>query len=257
MKKILLIIGGIILVQTAFAQNKVSERLMSVEDIFHHGSYSKLYWDQYSLDPNKDHSPVPAEKVIADIDHYIANKPTKNEREGEIREYEFVKKYRNNIDSLFTREFQFFGTDQVGAFFYIKDDVPIRFGLYNDTALSLIVNSVYFETTYNTLKLTSKQRVAKIITIYLLPAIKDMAENFHFKEIKYFGISGVYGSKDFSEESELSKKAEYAGIIISAKLIKKFIDNKISEDELINASEIYISDRDMLMGIKKVKIIIE
>ena len=67
----------------------------------------------------------------------------------------------------------------------------------------------------------------------------------------------VFGSKDFSDKSTLALKQEYVFFIAPKSKIIDFNNNKITEDELIQSADVYISDGEMSYDIKKIKITIE
>lgn len=241
----------------ATPKKPISPELLDVKSIFGNANFHRTSWMLYAEHNDTKSAPISAENVIGDIDNYLSKAPTENKRQGEIREFNLIKKYRNNIDLAF-RRLNLFGSDQLGAFFYFKGiDPPVHFGLYGDTSLSLIISGVFIGKVYNTLKLTSRQRAAKVVTTYIFPSLKAFTDNFQGEEIKYFGMTCVYGSKDFGDNSVLATKAEFVGFIAPAKLIKKYVAADLAEDELINAADVYVCDRDMGPQIKKIKVILE
>jgi hypothetical protein len=206
-----------------------------------------------------EYRPIIALGVIFDVDKYLLKwKPQDDSVVIELRSkktFSLIKKYRDTFDKTFL-DFQ--GTKAEKFLYSQGTALPIHFGLFNDTALSLLISGVVSDNVYNTLKLTAKQRAAKVITTYILPAFKTVAENFTDKEIKYFGISCVYGGKDFGDDDPNGTKAEFVSFLAPSSLIKKYASSDITEDELVNAADIYISDRDMgFHEIKKIKIVVE
>lgn len=235
----------------------INPNLMDVKDIFSVTNSDRTTWSLFGQYNNIEYAPTNAEDVIIDIDNYLANPPTENKRRGQLKEFGYIKKYRNNIDSTF-KGLKLLGSDQLGKFLYGKKySLPIHFCMYGDTALSFIVSGAYIDNIYNTLKLTGRQRAAKVITTYILPSLKSYARAFSNSEIKYFGMTCIYGSKDFTDKSALALKPEFVGFIAPAKLIKKYVSGDLTEDELIEASDIYVCDRDMVAEIKKIKIVLE
>lgn len=235
--------------------------------------FDKISWQVQDNKP--EYSPVPSRLVMKDIDTYLLKWKPNNDSLGKelqsekiftlIKKYgkefqsekvfKLIKKYRNNFDSIF-KDLANSNTDR---FVYFQDvTLPIHFGLFNGTALSFLISGAVSDNIYNTLKLTSKQRAAKVITTYILPALKTVANNFHSKEIKYFGMSCAYGSKDFGDDDPNATKGEFVSFLAPCDLIRKYASSDITEDELVNAADIYISDRDMgIQEIKKIKIVLE
>lgn len=242
-------------------QNGVSPNYKSGKEYLENGKdyisypFDKHIWYLYVVGKKQEHAPTKAEDVPADIEKYLLSNSSGFG-------YDLIKKYKVNIDTTFQR-LKLLGTDQLGNFFYDHDQRasyphPVHFLNYGvDMAISLIISGVFIDKVYNTLKLTSRQRATKVVTTYLLPALKHCAENFNGSEIKYFGITAVYGSKDALNESALATEAEYVALIVPASLIKKFASGEITEDELLKAADIYVSDRDMITGVKKIKITLE
>jgi hypothetical protein len=254
----LLTLTSLLNLNNGFSQErKISPQLMNIKDIFGFLAFDRNDWDLYGHYNDEKYTPIKAENVIDDIDKYISKPPTTDRHNGDIKEFNLIKKYRNNFDSAFN-ELKLLGIDQLGEFFYTQDiSLPIHFGLYGDTALSIIISGAYIDNVYNTLKLTSKQRATKVITTYILPSLKAFSENFSTKDIKYFGMTCLYGSKDFSSDEALNTKGEYVAFIASSKLIQKYVAGDLTEDDLVDAADIYVSDRDMITEIKKIKIVIE
>lgn len=230
---------------------------MNVKKILERTAFDKISWQIQNTE--KEYNPKPAILVINDIDNYLIKwKPNDDSLGIEFRPkkiFALIKKYRNKFDSIFID----FNNTNTNRFVYFHEvALPIYFGLFNDTALSLVISGVVSDNVYNTLKLTSKQRAAEVIATYILPALKTLANNFTNKEIKYFGMSCVYGSKDFGDDDPNATKGEFVSFLAPSRLIKKYASSDITEDELINAADIFISDRDMeIHEIKKIKIVIE
>lgn len=247
-------------INTSFSQTNpskiISPELKSVRDVFERRNFDKTLWNLHYLDDSDKYLPIKAENVIIDIDKYLSVPPIENTRAGEMKEFKLIKKYRNTLDSTLN-SLKLFSRGQRGEFLYIKQGSnPIHFASFNDTALSLIISGAYIGIIYNTLKLTSRQRAAKVITTYILPSLTSFANNFKTNEVKYFGMTFLYGSKNFLEEGSLATKPEFVGFVASSFLIKRYASGIITEDELINASDIYICDRDMFEN-KKIKIVLE
>ena len=146
-------------------------------------------------------------------------------------------------------------------FIYHKDSTlgagtPIRVLSYNKTSTIFFITSIALQEVYNTMKFTSRQRAAKVITEYLIPSIKKM-EPVMNKGFTYIGISAVFGSKDFSSDYVLATKPEYILFVVPSKKANDFVKGEITEEELVESADIISSDRDMGSGTKKIKIKIE
>lgn len=263
MKQINLTIFSLLFALTVFGQQDtikqkpISPKLMNVKDVFSIANFDKTTWSLYTQYNSDEYAPTKAEDVMEDVDSYLSTTPTENKRRGEIKEFGLIKKYRNSIDTTF-RGLKLLGSDQLGKFIYSKGiSLPVHFGLMGDTALSFIVSGVYIDNIYNTLKLTARQRATKVVTTYMLPSLKSFANSFSDNEVKYFGMTCVYGSKDFSDNGVLATRPEFVAFIAPAKMIRQYFAGDLTEDELIDAADIFVGDRDMVAEIKKIKITLE
>lgn len=193
-----------------------------------------------------DNVPSIINKYIQDNDTIVGNT---------ISECNLVKKYNKSINLLF-HSLTILGNEEEGLFLpFYEQKIPLYFISYKNKDTALILTSIVVRYTYNTLKMTSKQRVYKVIESYVITSLKNFTENFKDADLKYFGISCVYRSEDFS--SSYSSKFEYVCFIAPTDAIRKFVSYEITEEELINVSDIFVSDRDMGSIVKKIKINIE
>ena len=235
-------------------QPKISQ-LQTVIDVLEIETSARTIWELaygYGDIENKPKSP---KEVIEDIDVWLKNKPDKDEQKGQIAEYQLVVKHRDNLVRLF-QEFKLVGT-QLGEFVYLRGTIPVRFAL-KDNSLTLLITGVASEYTYNTLRTTAKSRAAKIIESMILPSLKNIHEFFSSSDIKYFGMVVVYSSKDFSKKSRVLKlKAEVVSLVIASDKCKQFVEGKITQEDLVDSADVYLFDRDMVTGIKKVKVSLE
>jgi hypothetical protein len=231
---------------------KHGNNLISAKDAITVSTFNKITWESIYLYHDPKCRIIPAKYVIHDIEEYLSKVPKESEYEGHIKEYNLIKKFRVNIDSLFS-DFSIIGNDEPGTFIYnLGTFLPIKFSLYQDTALSMVINGLAVPTSYNTLRSTSRERATQVIESYILPSLHYLTYNFKTNEIKYMGMTVIYGSKDFSDDN--SGKSELVGFIARQSLIKKFVKGDITEEELFEKADIYISDRDMSYDVKKVKL---
>lgn len=251
---ILLITFSILFINNSFSQNKSdSINLMSVKNRLHYEQFSRTNWNLYRLNPaDENYFPKSAKYVVQDIDSFLSNPPPEKAKE-QINEFSFIKEYQNNLKGFFN-ELDFIN-DISGSFLYNdKTELPIHFALFNDKSITLIISSVYIKHTYNTNELSSKKRASKIITSYILPSLKEFAKHFSDNKIRYFGICCTYGSKDFSNDNELDTEPEFLAFIVPAEKIKKYVNLELNEEALVKSAEIFLSDRNMITGLKKIEI---
>jgi hypothetical protein len=197
----------------------------------------------------EEYVPIKSENVKILIDSFIVS-PKSNECDKF-----YIKKYKKEIDTLFTN--MKFLSDGYCTFLGVKNtEVPIKISNYNVTSKLFLIKGIASTDIYNTLKLTSRQRASKIITSSIIPSLKSLKPILN-KEFDYVGLGVVFGSKDFSDKSALALKEEYVFFIAPKSKIIDFNNNKITEDELIQSADVYISDREMSYDVKKVKITLE
>lgn len=197
----------------------------------------------------ENYVPIKSENVKIFIDSFIVA-PKSNECDKF-----YIKKYKKEIDTLFTN-MKFLG-DSYCTFLSVKNaEVPIKVSNYNVTSKLFLIKGIASTDIYNTLRLTSRQRASKIITTRIIPTLKSLKPILN-KEFDYVGLGVVFGSKDFSDKSALALKEDYVFFIAPKSKIIDFNNNKITEDELIQSADVYISDGEMSFDVKKVKIALE
>ncbi len=249
---IILLFSGIYLVSKSKFHSKGNlSELLTLIDVLNVESHTKTIWDLAFAHSKLEYKPKDNQSIIQNLTNFLQIRPEKNNRKGEIAEYDLTLKYRDKIIQLLNN----FGTigSELGLFLCDKKDIPIRFASFNND-VCLLITKIASGTTYNTLRTTPKSRVAKVLTSHILPSIRYFYNSFKDSEISYYSMIIVFGSKDFT--NELSLKAEAISIVVSKNNCRQFINAEISDTEFIDKSEIFVSDRDMLT-FKKVKVILE
>ena len=64
-------------------------------------------------------------------------------------------------------------------------------------------------------------------------------------------------SGDFSDNSSVSTKAEMIVFVVDSNIYKKFDAALITEDKLVNSSDIYLNDNNTPTKFKKIKVVPE
>ncbi len=182
------------------------------------------------------------EKLLLDFDEYMKSPTSSNKI--------LFKTYQKRIEALIHNMKSFFDINT-----YLYEKFPIKFIKYKNNSLAALFTGICSSDTYNTFKLTSRQRASKVITSMVLPVIK-LFNGYFDSEIKYYGVSVCYTCKDFSSESASTYDGEVLYFISPTQIIKKFKNGDITEDEIVQKSDIFIYDNESL-GLKKVKITLE
>jgi hypothetical protein len=227
--------------------------LQSFIDVFENESFTRNRW-YLAFEALKDsHKPKRKDEVLLDFDKWLQKKPEKVKKTGQLTEYKLALKnkgyIKNFLDSLGSM-----GSDL--AYFLYDPAIggPVCFA-QKENEIALIIAKVATSTVYNTLRTTPRARAAQVMGSKIIPTMKNFDKSFKGADIKYFGLAVTYGSKDFSDK--LSQKAEMVGFVFSAENCRKFAESTITEDQLVDSSKVFLSDRDMSTGIKKIKIVIE
>jgi len=160
-----------------------------------------------------------------------------------------IKKYQSKIKELIEKS---------SDLTYINGckNIPFEFVLHDPNKLTFMICGVEYGYEFNTLKNTARQRASKVVVSLLIPAFNKCIIMANIPEIKYIGIYGFYSSRDFLNDDEYHSKDETVIMISPTSDIIKFYNKKITEDELVNNSEFYLSERDV-KGVKKIKVSIE
>ena len=108
---------------------------------------------------------------------------------------------------------------KLGQFAYLESSVPVSFAA-RDGELTLLVTGVVSTTNYNTLRMTARERAVEALRSMILPSLKAFASFTAATDVKFYGMTVVYGSQDFSDRSVLSTKAETVTLIVPAPLCR-------------------------------------
>jgi hypothetical protein len=230
--------------------------LVPLISVLNVGTFVETLWSLGVGLDQPEYKPKSNEEVLKDFNQWLLSKPKVERWKGEIAEYNFALKYKENIKKIIDH-LSFIGSER-GMFLYNKMEIPVRFA-QAETGMVFLVTGVGSSTVFNTLRTTPKSRAAKIISTKILPEMETFYDFFKDTDIKYCGMAVVYGSEDFSDESisRVSLKAEVVTLVVSSENCKKFVDGIMTEDQLIDLSDIYLKDRDMGFNVKKIKVTLE
>ena len=261
-KQILTLLLSCFIILNILSQNsnplkKVNPELQSTTDILFAALIDKTTWSLWNFNKSLEYAPTNGGHAIKRIDTFLAKIPVKNEMQGQIKEFNLIKKYRDNIESAYSSLQYFGGYKEPASYLSGGSYSPIRFFLHKENQLSIMMLGAYIPQIYSINKLTSRERAEKVINGYLLSTLKTFSENFNSNEIKYYGITFIYGSKDeLNDYSPANAEAEAIGFLVNSKIVEKYLKNEITEEKLVDSADIYISDRDMY-EMKKIKIILK
>jgi hypothetical protein len=209
----------------------------------------KTDWDLAFHYYDEDNPPKGADRATADIAKAIdewrtARAALKATPQGVIFERDLIERYRADIMRLLKVS---------GPLLYTG--LPIHFALKNNE-LTLILASKGSTNVYNTLRLDAKQRAIKELQETVLPAMKRFAV-VNSTDIKNFGVLVAYGSKDYSDDGVLSTKPEVVALVASAERCRKLAAAELTEEEFVDAADVYVIDRDTISDLRKIKVSID
>lgn len=132
--------------------------------------------------------------------------------------------------------------------------VPVIFGKREED-LVLLITGLTDGKIYNTLQLDARARAAKAVSEVLAPAWKAFQALPTAPDIKFVGFAATYGTQDFLDKaSPMSLKAESVVVVVPLDRALKFASGALTEDELIEASDVWVSDKDTVSDVKKIKL---
>jgi hypothetical protein len=194
-------------------------------------------------------------QVIADIDSFLSYPPAKDADSRSVAQYKLIAAYHKNLDTLFA-SLALVGSSPA-KFLYFKRSLPICFAQYEGGTV-VLVTGIASDKIHNTLRTTPRARAATVVESIILPYLPRVYMAFRATKVRYVGMVVIYGSKDFLDESSSVKPVpEVVALVVDTKRCGEFVDGKLSDTDLVAAAGIYLADRDMATGIKKIGITLE
>jgi hypothetical protein len=220
-------------------------KLMPLVEVIQLESFARTEWALAAYSETGDHKSKSSEEAAADLDKFIAMRVTPdNTRRGLVAEQALCKKHHASLSRLVN----------ASPLPFLYTETPVRFAS-KDGAITLLLTTLYSSSVYNSLRLNAKQRAAKAIEETVLPAISAFSFASVGNDIKNFGVVVAYGSRDFSEsDSILNTKAEIVAVIASPDKCRKLSDAQLTEEEFVAGADVYLVDRDLIGGVRKVKV---
>lgn len=200
-------------------------------------SLMPAYWKIYWLAGNQYEKPISPDAEIMKIENKIdAHSLTQDEN--------YYGPYAENI----IKDIENYG-DQKASYFpknvaydVCKNDLDHK-GI-------LLINGASSGNVYNTLRLTTKQRVSNIFQQNILPALKSIhADHLKIPDIYYLSVSMTYASKDLTKEDD-DLRVEYLCVVLKINDVIDFINNTLSYDEMLSNGSVYLKSRDDAMTSK-------
>lgn len=215
-----------------------------------------LQWSLASLDGFKKLRG--GKDALQDIDAYL-NKPIPQSDEYAGGSRFYLKRYRYSFNKLFTDFDQFIKTGKAVGFTYDPEKgLPIHFARNDDGKLVFALTGVATANVYNTVRLTVKQRAANILSSVLFPLAESIYVFLLSKQIgiDYLALSVSYGSRNFLDK-DAQPDCEVIVFVAPTEAVKQFVGTKITGDDLLEKSEVFVIDKDSFPSIRKIKVILD
>jgi len=122
----------------------------------------------------------------------------------------------------------------------------------------VLLGPLALDTVFNTLRTTARERAATVVTSEALPALKSLVAAIGTTDVfPRLAVTVVYGSKNLAGQSDvLNLKAEAVTIIAPRLLLLGFSKGELTEDEVVEKSDIFLMDRDDT-GLKKIRLLLK
>ncbi|MDQ1772178.1 hypothetical protein GQR60_16190 [Labilibaculum sp. A4] len=207
MKILLSIIILITSNQLLFSQLDTTSLLTTKEYLNSSFAVNNFLWSGMSLGQNiaKD-----LDKTVFDISNFdkknidSLDEKYKGQYELVLENKEAIKEYIEE-SGLFLADY----------FYYSSNFIPSFFTVDKEGELTIIFSGLWCREVYNIQKLSSKERVAEIITNHVLPSLNYLIKHFRNSKIMRFGFICTYGSKDPYDSSTSSLEGESVAFITS------------------------------------------
>jgi len=235
--------------QEVARKKQTNSQLDSPISILNKATLQKFKWSLSIAYRDHEYPPISHDSFMTAMNEFKQYEP--------MSEYRLAAKYRTELRNAL--EWFSYYCDNIGVFLdnIWHRPIPFRFA-EKDGRKYVFLTDLASETVYNTLRSTSKSRAATVLTSCLLPKLSQVYDALKSTEFDYFAFTIIYGSKDFLDNSDaLNLKAEMLGLVVQKDKCKDFINGEITESEFLQASDVYICDRNMYVDVKKVKLAID
>jgi hypothetical protein len=88
---------------------------------------------------------------------------------------------------------------------------------------------------------------------WMMPFLENFCLYYEKPDFDYISLIVTYGSKNFLSE-ESAPSAEVLAFAAPVNLVQKFFKKAITDDDLLNGSDIYLGDRDSSATVHKIKV---
>jgi hypothetical protein len=135
-------------------------------------------------------------------------------------------------------------------------DIPFDFARRDDKVV-LLIRGLQADFKFNTFRLEdAEQRAKEAIKILVAPTITLLDKEFDGSGIDFYAIAVSYGSENFTDTQTDELRPECCVIMMSAEVASQFAHGRITLEELVGQSDVYLADRNRAMegGLTKVRL---
>lgn len=218
--------------------------LQSLVQALEKEAFLKTPWSLSIVHDDEDRPPLETKRAIEKAESITEYSPE--------AEFMLAQKYSSQIADLLNG-FTIY-CDNLGQFIEgtSKRPIPVKFAK-KDGGLVLIISGIATESVYNTLRTTSRGRASTVATTCLVPKVKYLHDALKNTDVDFYGMTIFYGSKDFGGRYATTD-GEMLALVVSKKVAGKFVDGEITEGELLDQLDAFVSDDESVYDVKKIKI---
>jgi hypothetical protein len=137
---------------------------------------------------------------------------------------------------------------------YLCDEFlsPVRVAR-KDSALCIVFCGLVAKTTYNTHGSSPIMRAQKVAQSMLLPSLRSLGIFASDTALGYVGVVVYYPTRDSTSKNAASAP-EMLLVVVSCRDCIAYASGNISASEILNRSDVYLSDIEMSTGVRKINI---
>lgn len=154
--------------------------------------------------------------------------------------YGFLSKNQESIKNILHN----LGVGKTDDFIFLKtkSDFPVSILEYKNNSNMLLLTNILSPITYNSIKLNSRERARDVISNTIIELVEIISQYDFTPLVKYVGCGICYRIDDFSNRKLVGVNPEFVFAIFPINALKLFRGGNITEDKLIQKSDVYISE---------------
>lgn len=154
--------------------------------------------------------------------------------------YKFLEANQKSLDIVLHN----FGIGDKEDVLFLKteNNFPIFLSKYKGGTNLLTISNMLSPNTYNTLQLSSRKRAYQVISDIIIDLSSTLSRYDYNPPIKYIGCGVCYCIDDFSNRRMVGVNPEFVFAIFPIYLLKQYRNGRVTEEELLSKSDIFISE---------------